>query len=236
MRSLSTGELRLRQLCAERLAIYIRQRAAHWKQRGKCRALKEGDSNTKYFHARASQRLRRNKIRTIEVDGIQHTSHAGKTAALTKHYATLLGQTTNTDWSFDVDSLYAGCPKADAAALVAPFTATEALQAVSNMNAASAPGPDGVGPSFYTTSWNTTGAAIMDFLHAFHRGDVNLDSINRAHIVLIPKRDGAISPDAFRPISLQNCPVKILTKLLTTRLQRQIPMLVDMDQTGFIRG
>jgi hypothetical protein len=42
--------------------------------------------------------------------------------------------------------------------------------------------------------------------------------------------------EAFRPICLQNCSVKILTKILTSRLQLQIGNLVDLDQTGFIRG
>jgi len=30
--------------------------------------------------------------------------------------------------------------------------------------------------------------------------------------------------------------VKILTKILTTRLQNQVPKLIDIDQTGFING
>ena len=76
----------------------------------------------------------------------------------------------------------------------------------------------------------------MQFLHGFHAGDIQLDSINRAHIVLIPKKTGATSPNDYRPISLQNCPIKVLTKILTTRLQQQIHTLVDVDQTGFIRG
>ena len=54
--------------------------------------------------------------------------------------------------------------------------------------------------------------------------------------MLLPKKDAATSPSDYRPISLQNCPVKILTKILTTRLQAQIQSLVDIDQTGFIRG
>lgn len=35
---------------------------------------------------------------------------------------------------------------------------------------------------------------------------------------------------------MQNCSIKIVTKILTTRLQSQIKELVDIDQTGFIRG
>jgi len=76
----------------------------------------------------------------------------------------------------------------------------------------------------------------MELLCSFHNGTANLDRINRAHIVLLPKKEVARQPKDFRPISLQNCPVKIITKVLTTRLQRFIQHLVDVDQTGFIKG
>jgi hypothetical protein len=42
--------------------------------------------------------------------------------------------------------------------------------------------------------------------------------------------------DAFRPICLQNCALKIITKTLTTRLQKEIPRLIDIHQTGFVKG
>lgn len=100
----------------------------------------------------------------------------------------------------------------------------------------SALGPDGIGLGFYAAMWDTVKASVMTFRHAFHSGDADLDRINRAVIVLIPKTIPATSPSAFRPVSLQNCLVKIQTKMLTTRLQRQIPQLIDIDQTSFIRG
>src|SRR6185436_15853708 len=49
-------------------------------------------------------------------------------------------------------------------------------------------------------------------------------------------KEAATTPSDFRLISLQNCPVKILSKIFTTRLQDQIQCLVDTDQTGFICG
>lgn len=76
----------------------------------------------------------------------------------------------------------------------------------------------------------------MHFLHGFQSGNIDLERLNRAHIILIPKHPGAFTPDAFRPISLQNFPIKVLTKMLTTQLQRQISELVDINRTGFIRG
>ena len=48
--------------------------------------------------------------------------------------------------------------------------------------------------------------------------------------------DVATTPSAFHSVSVQNCSVKILMKLLTSRLQRQISRLVDADQTCFIIG
>lgn len=65
----------------------------------------------------------------------------------------------------------------------------------------------------------------MRFLRAFHDEQVDLQRINRALIVLIPKTEAAATPSVFKPVSLQNCPVKILTKLLTSRLQQQISRL-----------
>jgi hypothetical protein len=76
----------------------------------------------------------------------------------------------------------------------------------------------------------------MAFLAGFHNKSIDLERINRAHIVLLPKHEGASTPTAFRPVSLQNCSVKIITKILTIRLQRQICTLIDLDQTGFIKG
>ena len=55
-------------------------------------------------------------------------------------------------------------------------------------------------------------------------------------MVLIPKHNAAVKPSDFRPICLQNCPLKIIAKMFTSRLQAEIPRIIDVDQTGFIRG
>jgi hypothetical protein len=74
------------------LALFVQQRAAYWKQRGKFRLIMEGDANTKFFHAHASQRLLRNKIQVIvDSDGQSHFTHAAKSTILTTHFTTLLG-------------------------------------------------------------------------------------------------------------------------------------------------
>ena len=70
------------------------------------------------------------------------------------------------------------------------------------MNSCSAPGPDGFGPSFYKAAWGTIKDEVMQFLQGFFTGSADLKRINRSYMVLLPKKPGAISVDAFRPICL----------------------------------
>lgn len=163
-------------------------------------------------------------------------AHDDKVAAITAYYTRILGHQAATSWAFSLEEVYTGRQNAEAKALTAPLTDAEAWAAVKSMSSSSAPGPDGIGPSFYKAVCSTVGADIMSFLHAFHAGQVDTQRINWAHIVLIPKCIDATTPSSFRPVSLQNCPVKILTKVLTARLQAQIQKLVDVDQTGFLKG
>ena len=62
-----------------------------------------------------------------------------------------------------------------------------------------------------------------------------LGSINRAFITLIPKTDGVQTTSDFRPISLLNTSVKLITKVLANRLQSIITRLIHKNQYGFIR-
>lgn len=69
----------------------------------------------------------------------------------------------------------------------------------------------------------------------FYQGNVNLQSINNSYITLIPKKDNHVMPSDFRPVSLLNCSIKIITKLLANRLQKIILKLVHINQYGFLK-
>jgi hypothetical protein len=72
-------------------------------------------------------------------------------------------------------------------------------------------------------------------VHDFHDGTVNLESINSSYITLIPKVPNPQNPNDFRPISLLNSCLKILTKLLANRLQKIILQLIHVNQYGFLK-
>ncbi|XP_004963682.1 uncharacterized protein LOC101781465 [Setaria italica] len=184
----------------------------------------------------ATQRLRKNNIRELQVDGTLISSHAGKTAALTAHLRSLLRAVPTSTHPVTYDDLYATSRRVDAAKLITPFTEEEARAAVHAMNGHSSPGLDGFGPTFYKAAWATVAPAVMALAAAFHGGSAELERLNRAYVVLIPKHATAATPGDYRPICLQNCSIKILSKMMTTRLQGQIASLIDLNQTGFIKG
>ena len=142
-RRLCSGEATLRSLCREKLLQLLKARAAYWKQRGKFRVVKEGNENTRFHHAHASQRLRKNHIKALEVQGVRFTSHVDKEQILSNHFTSLLGSPAATSWDFDVHGIYRDLPRVDSLPLITPFTVSEARAAIRAMNPISAPGPDG---------------------------------------------------------------------------------------------
>ena len=172
----------------------------------------------------------------MAVNGCELTAHNAKAEALTTYFSSILGTPTAAVWHFNLADIYSGTPTPDLSDLAAPIIESEARAAVQHMNRNSAPGPDGFGPGFFSAAWDTVSPKVMKFVEAFAQGTVDLERVNRAFVVLIPKKPGATAPGDHRPIRLQNCPMKIIGKILTSRLQAHIPKLIDLDQTGFIKG
>jgi hypothetical protein len=109
-------------------------------------------------------------------------------------------------------------------------------RALFSMDMNASHGPDGFVPSFYKQFWPSIKDGVKQLFDSFCDGTLDLDVLNRAHLVLLPKKEGVCTADAFRPISLQNCPMKLFTKTMTNRLRAAIPRIFDADQTGFVHG
>jgi retron-type reverse transcriptase len=65
---------------------------------------------------------------------------------------------------------------------------------------------------------------------------VDLQAINNSFITLVPKVHTPSIVNDFRSISLINCVVKIITKLMGIRMQSVINPLVHQNQYGFIKS
>ena len=99
-----------------------------------------------------------------------------------------------------------------------------------------APGPDGFNGQFLKSCWHIIKQDIYLLCKDFHEGKLNLESINTGYITLIPKVGSPETVNDFRPITLLNCCLKLITKLLANRLQKVVLRIVHKNQYGFLKG
>ena len=67
----------------------------------------------------------------------------------------------------------------------------------------------------------------MVALEDFRAGRCQMDRLNKAYIMLLPKVQGEEQIGDFRPISLSNSLYLIFAKVLTNRLPRVLPSLIS---------
>lgn len=99
-----------------------------------------------------------------------------------------------------------------------------------------APGPNGFKGCFLKACWPIIREDIYRFIIDFYEGDVDIESLNTGFITLIPKCQSPETANDYRPITLMNCCLKMLTKLLANRLHRVILRIIHRNHYGFLRG
>jgi hypothetical protein len=91
------------------------------------------------------------------------------------------------------------------------------------------PGPDGFNNDFIKKCWSIIAPDFYALCEGFQKGEVCLKCINGSYVTLLPKVDTPSKVDDYSPISLLNCSMKLITKLLANRLQKLITKLVHKN-------
>jgi hypothetical protein len=185
-RILSAGENNLHTIITSVLSRVANAKLSISKQRSKVRAA-IGDENTRYFHACANQRRRKNHIQVIESDGIDLHTHDHKAFVLHDFYHNLLGTNVPTRWDFSLHDLYpeGPLPLQD---LAEGFSTDEISSAMRRIHSTASPGPDGFGAHFFKTCWVTVSSSLINLPTTFHTHSTDLSCINRSFLVLLPKK------------------------------------------------
>ena len=92
-----------------------------------------------------------------------------------------------------------------------------------------APGPDGFNGMFLKKCWHIIKEDVYQLCNDFFSGTVSLQAINNSFITLVPKNSNPVTPNDFRPISLFNSILKLITKLMADRLQALIIPLIHIN-------
>jgi hypothetical protein len=126
-----------------------------WSQRSRAMWLKHGDKNTSFFHQKANQRKRKNRIEHLMDDqGIQHYEHEKIEEILLKHFKNLFTSQDTSHISRTVDVVKNTITPEIYSHLGAEFTIEEVTEAITSMKGLAAPGPDGLPAVFYHTYWD----------------------------------------------------------------------------------
>ena len=118
-----------------------------------------------------------------------------------------------------------------------PVSAREVQEAIMSLQNGKTPGPDGFTVEFFKLFSATIAPALQRMYNESFAGDRLPSTLSEASISLLLKCDkDPLLCGSYRPISLLNVDLKILSKILAQRLQQVLSNIISTDQTGFMLG
>jgi hypothetical protein len=199
------------------------------------RWLKDGDANTKLFHAVANGRRAKKFIPALRHGNEIVTDQKRKEDIFFDSYRELLGKIHNREHTVDLDSL--DFEEHDLQDLAEILMDEEVWGVIKELPPDRAPGPDGFIGSFYKRAWPIIKRELMAALLKLYVGDGRtFGRLNKALITPIPKKQGAEEVGDYRPISLVHSFAKLFSKLIANRLRPKMDLLVSANQSAFIKG
>ena len=159
-----------------------------WQQRSHDHWMISGDRNSKYFHNRASQRFRRNKISELcNADGVLVSGDEGVSAMVVEYYTKLYTSSDPIEGGEVVQFIKPKVTEEMNRDLIGEFSRDEVEMAVKQMAPLKAPGPDGMPPIFFQKFWNIIGDDVVKAIHSCLNSGNILPGLNHTFISLIPK-------------------------------------------------
>ncbi|KAG5527030.1 hypothetical protein RHGRI_028084 [Rhododendron griersonianum] len=211
--------------------------AMYWHQRSRIKWLQMGDRNSRFFHLSTIHRRQRNQILKLKDKEGNWKSEPKEVAGIIKlHFQELYegpGDREYEDLISLIDPIIS--PECNAS-LVRNVTKEEVKMAVFEMGPLKAPGSDGFPGLFYQHYWEIVGDEVFQAVQRFFQEGVLLKEVSHTNVTLIPKVPNPESMNQLRPISLCRFIYKVVSKVLTNRLQPFIPGIISEQQSAFIHG
>jgi hypothetical protein len=238
IQNLSFDQLYRKVKISTNLMSIAEEEELYWLKRSHENWLYKGDLNTDFFHRVANGRKRKNTILHFmnneeRVEGDENLlKHA------TDYYKELFGKGTGNTFPLDPDLWVEGekVSDEDNNILTQPFCRKEVKDALDQMEHNKAAGPDAIPAEFFQTCWEVVRGDIMEMFHDLFEGKLDVSRINYGVITLLPKVIDAEKIQQYRPICLLNCLYKLITKVLTIRLERVAEKLILQTQTALMKG
>jgi hypothetical protein len=232
-------ENELAQITGEFYEIEEKETDALFKK-SKARWRELGEKSNKYFFRLITKHSQMSTIRfLIDSSNTIRSSLVHLKDITYQFYSNLYKNNPRQTTPQEDESFFQHCPKLSSDQkqfLDAPITLTELQNALSSCDDSS-PGLDGIPYSYYKAFGDIL---LPELLASWSESCQNgrlTPSQRLSSISLIPKKDkNLVNVENWRPISLTNCDVKIITKALALRLNHVLPSIIHKSQAAYVPG
>ncbi|XP_042485796.1 uncharacterized protein LOC122066038 [Macadamia integrifolia] len=208
-----------------------------WAEKSRIRWLKEGDRNSKFFHHYTKIKRAKNTTRRVKkIDGSINSDRDDIACYMSKVYEDFHKGVPVTDHLDLLDAIPRLIDDVDLLSLDSIPSPNEIKRAVWDLDPESSPGPDGYPGYFFHCCWNIISGDFERAVGDFFTSGTMPPGMNNNLLFLIPKINGAMSLDKFRPLCMGNFFCKIISKILATRLSFLLPRLISEEQGAFQKG
>ena len=216
----------------------VRSRLEGRRIRSRTRWTEEGERSTRYFFRCMKGRSQFTWLRELRDDNQQTVSDTPRILSIVRgFYERLFGHVDTVAASQD-ELLQHVTKRVDEelrATLEDDITDDEVMEAIRKSPHNSAPGPDGISYELYKSFAAQLAPILARLFNESRKAGRFPLSFRRTHIVLLPKAGDLLSLANWRPISLSDCDIKLLTRVLVSRMQRAAQWCIEESQTGFIK-
>ena len=212
------------------LELWMIRKERYWKQLFRCKIIREGDRNTRYFHLAATMRRQSNCIDNLLINGEEVADVGAIKSCITAYYKDLYRKQKGT--SIDISQLGFQKLSAEERRLEEPISREEILEA----NPSKAPGYDGFNLKCIKKMWPVIEEDFCAYIKNFFETGKLHASFNTTWITLIPKKKCLLEVTDFRPISLVGSLYKVIAKVLSRRIKGVLPSIIGETQTAFVSG
>ncbi|KAL9682775.1 hypothetical protein QQ045_014583 [Rhodiola kirilowii] len=170
---------------------WLEREEIFWRQRSRAEWLRQGDRNTAYFHAKASQRRKRNRIDGLENDrGELCESEESIISIVTNYFNNIFesqGITQGRNWEREFENIPKVISVEMNQILTAPFSESKVKRALFQIHPTKALGVDGFTALFFQSNWDVVGNDVVKVVLDCLNNDSLDAKLNETMIVLVPK-------------------------------------------------
>ncbi|GKB48885.1 hypothetical protein Tco_0899638, partial [Tanacetum coccineum] len=206
------------------------------KQKAKIDWLREGDTNSAYFHKAVKSRVSRSRIDVVTNSNGVVCENDQVPDAFVSHYEAFLGQpgiVANLNMSNLFPTRLDTVAAMDMTRMVSDMEIKNAMFSMGNEKS---PGPDGFRAAFFKEAWDIVGNDVILVVREFFVNGRLLKELNHTIISLIPKVSTPARVNDFRPISCCNVLFKCISKVIANRIKSCLKDLISPNQSAFVPG